>query len=1063
MTTRHPKNSLMRSLSLLAVLSLGLACVEYLPIRNGLRDEQIYLDKSKLTNVNPKLGDGATDDGWLMKVTVVKTSSPNPAGDYAFAGMESDTSYVKLRFSEDTLQVLDGRKLQNDEPEDRNDDLATSTERVIMELAGTHVDVKLREGLDGERTNWLEENTEEPWQKRQKFKVDLEKTSLDPFTRMAWYFGDLLHECVRPVSAHTLPGSFEFDEADQHLSWVIESNYQLTVAGGCYDQVTMATGAGTGTIHYRISFYRPGQSTYVPEQIAEKDPVNRKYGAFQVTNQFRDSETGILSARSFIQRWDPKRTDPVVYYFHEGFPEKFKPMFETIKNETNKVLEESGAALRFDFKDYNWDGKNRRFGDLRYSFVVWHQDVDSTRGLLGYGPSSSDPRTGEVISANVNLYYIGQDYYRFLIQDYLERNGGRTIDAGTKWEDVACNEGDTVAPAGDSARLGSGLFKQMAKTMKLPSYESDGLVKRSELVPTPQQSTDDFNKNYTRLLHELRFANPRYNQYVSRPASMPLTEYKERKATEREFRATMGSIISNENPFAGIALDTREGIRKQLEFRDRFQAWRKNRELLQQHENLMTAHRCVYTFDANDAISAISQGARRCVNGKFESDEAYRERVIEDVTFSVAIHEFGHTLSLRHNFYGSADAEHIEPQQVSSSVMDYVKSQEEVGKKRTWGPYDRAALSWIFGTASTRDVQMQKTLLYCTDEHADQSPLCRRHDLGITPAQIVLNAIERYDILYDMRNRRSYRTYWDTSGYEYAIYDATFPIQRMWHLGLFDWGGTGIKDTLKRVDRLEGTFKSDPEYDAIAYDYVNDVDAAIAMTIAFYDAIISQPAASRNYQTEFDPYYGDVLRLGIVIDKLYATFAFVDLQEVFNYNPNVVTYATLYDSPFSNRNRALAMRALDRMLGASYDTFPWFKYTALTTYTAVVNSNLVDTQALKERVAIRRYNTRADFVAEFGEENYAAAVADTNKSGTFELNGDRCDGPTKLPCGAYVYTYLADRGWHLVANKSRNPNSYQFMQDYNQTLLGAASTTEGTFGLKTNIAAHEYFNNPSGY
>ena len=39
----------------------------------------------------------------------------------------------------------------------------------------------------------------------------------------------------------------------------------------------------------------------------------------------------------------------------------------------------------------------RHPGDLRYSFVTWNQDVDTTRGLLGYGPSSSDPRTGEVL------------------------------------------------------------------------------------------------------------------------------------------------------------------------------------------------------------------------------------------------------------------------------------------------------------------------------------------------------------------------------------------------------------------------------------------------------------------------------------------------------------------------------------------------------------------------------------------------------------------------------------------------------------------------------------------
>jgi hypothetical protein len=643
MTTFSSRNSVTRSFPTLLVLSMLASCVEYMPVRNGLRDEQVYLDKAKLTNVNPRLPAGATDDGWLMKVTVVKTSSPNPAGDNAFTGMESDATYVKLRFSEDTMQVLDGRKLQLDDPASPNDDLATSIDRVIMEFSGTHVDVKLRESLDGERTNFLEENTEQPWAKRQKFKIDLEKTSLDPFTRVAWYYGELLHDCVRPVSAHTVPASFEFDEAEQHLSWVIESNYILTINGGCYDQVSLATGAGTGTIQYRVSFYRPGPSTYVPEEIAEKDPVNKKYGAFQVTNHFRDSKTGILSAKSFIQRWDPNRTEPVVYYFAPGFPEKFKPMFETIKTQTNAALQESGATMRVDFKEHDFDGKVRNVGDLRYSFLSWHQDVDGTRGLLGYGPSSSDPRTGEVLSANVNLYYIGQDYYRFLIQDYLERNGGKTREPGKKWEEISCTAGQTVAPVDQSKRFTTGLFQEMARVLQLTDVQLADGVTADDFVPGFSQSKANFSKNHNRLLNELRFANPRYNQYVSRPSEFPVAEYRQRKATERQFQQAMGKILSNENPFEGVSAESQDGIRKQLELRDSFRAWRKNRDLLRAQENAMTANKCIYAFDANDAISAISQGARRCVDGFFESDEAYRERIIEEVTFSVAIHEFGHT------------------------------------------------------------------------------------------------------------------------------------------------------------------------------------------------------------------------------------------------------------------------------------------------------------------------------------------------------------------------------------------------------------------------------------
>ena len=135
-------------------------------MRNGLSDEQVYLTKVDLTARNPKLGESGQDTGWLFKSTIVKASSPNVVGDYTFPGFESDTKYVKFRFMDTALQVSDGQKLQSDDPDDPNDDLSTSTDRVMFEFAGRHVDVKLRESLDGERTNYLEENIEEPWARR---------------------------------------------------------------------------------------------------------------------------------------------------------------------------------------------------------------------------------------------------------------------------------------------------------------------------------------------------------------------------------------------------------------------------------------------------------------------------------------------------------------------------------------------------------------------------------------------------------------------------------------------------------------------------------------------------------------------------------------------------------------------------------------------------------------------------------------------------------------------------------------------------------------------------------
>jgi hypothetical protein len=274
----------------------------------------------------------------------------------------------------------------------------------------------------------------------------------------------------------------------------------------------------------------------------------------------------------------------------------------------------------------------------------------------------------------------------------------------------------------------------------------------------------------------------------------------------------------------------------------------------------------------------------------------------------------------------------------------------------------------------------------------------------------------------------------------------------MWYLALFDWGGGGVQAMLKQLDQIEGKpVLTQAQYDARTKDFYNDIVASVNMTVSFYDAVINQSASFRNYQTEYDPYYGDIRRLGIIIDKLFTTYAFMDLQDVY-YSPNISTYVSMYDAPFGTENLTLSQRVLDNMLGSSYDTFPWFKYLALNIFAAVTNSNLVGSPELKERIAIWRFNNAEDLYERFPRGEIEQALATGNTQQTFMHEGEE-----------YVYSYIADRSWHLVAGKSRSPVSFQYMRDYNETLNGGASETLDNYGLKILLAYHEYYNNFVGF
>jgi len=1064
--------SLKTSCAILSVVALWFAgCVDYRPVRNGLADESVYLNKSELTQPDAQNG----DDAWLFKVTVVKASTPNVVGAYAFPGLESDAKVVKFRFREDSMQMLDGYRMQPEDPENANDDQPTRTDRVILEFKGKHVDTKLRESLDGERTNFLEENTELKWAERQKFKVDFESTNVDPVAGIAWYYGDFIQDCAKVLSRNLIPDSVErtYDGKDQkdlrYLSFVLEVNYNLnvfTTGSPCYDMLSMVTDTSSATIHYRLSFYRPGKSSYQPQVVPEKDPVNKKYGAFQVLNVYRDPNSGLLDGRALLKRFNPDRKEPVVFYFSEGFPPKFKPMFDKIKADTNQILEEAGALLRVDFQDYNAFGIEHKIGDPRYSFIAWHQAIDTTRGLLGYGPSFADPRTGETLSATVNLYNVGLDYYRYLIQDYLAENAGLQKPAGYEdktweqipWGDIRCTKGEKGqadeqgnAKTDRNATLQTRLFQEMMRAMKrteAPSWDA--------FVPTPQRGWDNFLTDYLRTLPEYRYSDPGANGYVWQTAEKSaVAEFRDRMHTETEFNSAMTDILYNKSPFGVVPLYSVAGIEAQNAFSSQMRGWIDNHEKLERQKNKLFSHKCVLEFNAGDAFSAIASSARRCQDSGFwESNETYSDRLIEGMIFNVAIHEFGHNIALRHNFYGSVDAKHMHQGELSSSVMDYVKSYEEATSAPGWGDYDKAALGWIYGNQEKRTEVMQQDFLYCTDEHADSSPLCQRHDLGITPSQIVLNAIERYDWLYKIRNRRAYRKFWNTGDAIGSAYSAIFNPLRIWYMGIFDWAGGGVQDVLKRLDQADKTRRvlTPQQYDEIAQDFYRDMESAVALIISFYDAVVNQNAEFRNYQTEFDPYYGDVLRLGIIPDKLYATYAFMDLQAAFNYNPNVASYVALYDYPFATpQNNALAQKVLDDMLGANYDTFPWFKYTAVNLFAAATNTNMIDNTKLRERIAIQRFDNQLEVAEIYGPEAIKDATRSDNESQVFFHNGE-----------TYAYTYLKDRSWHLVANASRSPVSFQFIKEYNQDIRANASTTTDNYGLKILLAYYEYYNNLLG-
>jgi hypothetical protein len=169
------------------VASLSTACVADRPSRNGVFNENQYMRKDFLIEGTDANGaQPGSDPGWMVRATVTETSTPNLLGGPSidlFSGEESDVHLVRFRVTQDKLQLLD--QVQFSDPTNPNattgdegtgqSNSAGVTDAIINAWPVTNVDLKYRVNLDGEKTNFYEENQELDWQVRQWVKLQFDK------------------------------------------------------------------------------------------------------------------------------------------------------------------------------------------------------------------------------------------------------------------------------------------------------------------------------------------------------------------------------------------------------------------------------------------------------------------------------------------------------------------------------------------------------------------------------------------------------------------------------------------------------------------------------------------------------------------------------------------------------------------------------------------------------------------------------------------------------------------------------------------------------------------------
>ena len=697
-------------------------CVSDRPSRNGVFNENQYLRKAFI--VRPSDG-SSVDNGWMMQATIVSTSTPNPlAGINLWTGAKSEAQIVRFNVTSDKLQLLNMREISNDPAIQAQ---GTRQPEVVNAWPVTNVDLKYQVNLDGEKTNFYQENQELDWQVRQWVKVNFDKNDSSDIAPLGTYQNYMLAKCVDlgNSSVTLTPNSLVVDEVNDYLQWSIDLSLPVkfddTACTDAYNQAAthpgdafQALGRTSVNMTLMYSMVRakpPSKITYQPFILQEKDPIRKKYGTFDTILLNRDPNEELMAGRAAMNRYDPQK--PIQWFFAPGYPEDYKDVWTDpsvgIVTQTNALLSAAGAPAQLSIKNY--DDKSglapgqgpRQFGDIRYSFVRYESDIDTGSPFIGVTQFATDPRSGETMSATISLpSFEVKDRALARLDFYLQTIGANlALDATTgDWPvpSGTCNDGD-VTPFDPTAvtnthNANSPIYGKMQQYLQKSVQKFGTLGPTDFIYPHTVTSAKgvvsedtDFYKAFFTLVPYMIFSDPNTNPFVvpegGQGSYAPPKQYAGQQ-TEAAFHQLMSSLdhgVAPYNPTTGDA-----GVLQTQAFLDQFQAYTVNHRNVEYMRNFNHGSAQYDVPGMLSYLTVFEKDARHCVTGTdgtthWESRQEYTDNLIKSYHAQTLWHEFGHAMGLRHNFMGSVDRYNFPHYKdatgrdhvglYSSSVMDY--------------------------------------------------------------------------------------------------------------------------------------------------------------------------------------------------------------------------------------------------------------------------------------------------------------------------------------------------------------------------------------------------------
>ena len=652
---------------------------------------------------------------------------------------QGDEKIVRLKWAKDGLKVLE---MELDDRYSDND----LNEVPVMTIPGEYRSYRCERDSYGDCTNAEEENEDITWDQKQFFEPDFAKLDVEEVNMLdlANVEGD---SCVSLEKTALV----DYELNDGVINVELEKTYRLKNSWNCIRNNYYEDKLSYNSFKVRF-FYSMVELDKLATKGYEKVdyPVtdHDKFGYFKdeksILGDVFDTQRKIDQV--YLNRWSTKRkNNKLTYYLSKTFnkPENKELLDATFRatEVMNRGFAEANMPFQLEMIQQTEDMKEVSPGDLRYNTVVLIDDP-LANGLLGYGPTVSNPLTGEIVQGHVNMY-------GGVLTSTVRRVYDSAVDLSIKQKKKEKIEVLTDIKVSKEA------LDNVPATL---IAKSDDIVKAKALsVSTHNDELEYFNIDSYKKMEAAKTVNPKiaYQNLVD-------SDFEGLDMLEKKFKV-------EEAHEKGLALDSEHAP----EF----------------FEIGGTVKRIPEQMLAIDGIKKADGTLKRWNMLSNSQKTKVKKIILVESYISTFVHEFGHNLGLRHNFSGSFDKDNFYSESEAknfgmkaapaySSVMDYAYS--NFNELAAFGKYDVAALRFGYARevetedgkfvkvdetyTKTADKLKLKAYAFCTDENAGLNTSCNRFDEGTTLVEITKHKVQRYKEAYKYRNFRDGRNVFNTYG-----------------------------------------------------------------------------------------------------------------------------------------------------------------------------------------------------------------------------------------------------------------------------------------------------------